>query len=221
MPTILLIRHGENDYVKKGRLAGRTAGVDLNDKGHAQAEALATALANAAIKAIYSSPLERTMQTAEPIAHTLGLEVIPREGLLELDFGDWENKTLKSLRHRKLWRVVQSRPALMRFPKGESFSEAQQRIVQEIETLYNLHKPKDVIICVAHSDLIKLALAYYLGLPLDLFQRLMIAPASISTLHIGEYGAQLLNLNHHVAFNMPNPRKKTKAKPKSKPQRDP
>jgi len=159
MPTILMIRHGENEYVKKGRLAGRLPGVHLNDKGRQQAVDLAKALAKAPIKAVYSSPLDRTMETATPIAQALGLEVIPREGLLEIDFGDWQNKTLKSLRRLKLWKVVQRSPSLMRFPEGESFSEAQHRAVREIENLCGMHKPEELFVCVSHSDLIKLVAA--------------------------------------------------------------
>lgn len=213
MPAILLIRHGENEYVKKGRLAGRLPGVHLNEKGRDQAEALGEALAQAPVKAVYSSPLERTMETASPIANALGLEVIPREGLLEIDFGKWQDKKLKKLSKRKKWRVVQSRPSLMRFPKGETFLEAQQRGVQELEALSAMHDPKDVIVCVSHSDLIKLLVAYYLGLPLDLFQRLMIAPASITTLYLDKTHAFLLNLNHSIAFQVPKP-------PEKKPEKD-
>ncbi len=195
MPTILLIRHGENDYVARHRLAGRLPGVHLNDKGRAQAQALAGHLSKMPLKAVYSSPLERTMETAEPIAQALGLQVAPRPGLQELDFGDWQDKTLKQLRRRKLWRFVQHRPTMARFPQGESFAEAQVRITRELQELAAGHKPKDLIACVSHSDAIKLAVAYFLGLPLDLFQRLVIAPASISTLQMGEHGALLLNLN--------------------------
>lgn len=195
MPTLLLIRHGENDYVKKKRLAGRMEGVHLNDKGRAQAQALADHLAKAPIKAVYSSPLERTMETAGPIAEALGLEVIPRPGLLETHYGTWQGKTLKQLQRRKLWKVVQKAPSLARFPEGESFAETQQRISCEIESICSDHKPKDLIVCVGHADPIKLAVAYYLGLPLDLFQRLIVAPASISAIHIGESGSRLLTLN--------------------------
>jgi probable phosphoglycerate mutase len=203
MPIVLLIRHGENEYVKKGRLAGRLPGVHLNDKGRDQAARLATALGKAPIQAVYSSPLDRTMETAQPLAAALGQEVIPREGLLELDFGTWQDKTLKSLRRRKLWKTVQNRPSMMRFPEGESFAEAQQRAVHELETLVASHKPKDMIVCVAHSDLIKLLVGYYLGLPLDMFQRLMIAPASISTLMIGDGFCQVLNVNYSLELSFP------------------
>ena len=196
MPTFLLIRHGENEYVAKGRLAGRLPGVHLNEKGRLQADAVAKAFATAPVKAVYASPMERCMQTAAPLAANLGLEVVPRDGLIEVDFGEWQDKTLKQLRRRKLWKVVQANPARMQFPGGESFASAQMRIVRELESLAQRHDPKDLVACFSHSDLIKLALSYYLGQPLDLFQRMMIAPASVSTLHLGEMGAQIININH-------------------------
>lgn len=214
MPTIILIRHGENEYTKTGRLAGRLPGVHLNEKGQQQAAKLAQVLATAPVKAIYSSPLERTLETAAPIAAALSLEITQRAGLIELDMGEWQGKTLKALRHLKAWRVVQQRPSLFRFPGGESFVEAQLRFVREIEALCALHDPKDLIICVSHSDMIKLAAAYYQGLPLDLFQRLMISTASMTTMHVGEEGAFLVNLNVPavVEFSRP-PEKKGEEKP--------
>lgn len=205
MTILLLIRHGENEYVKKGRLAGRLPAVHLNEKGRQQAQAVAEKLTGAPIKAVYSSPLERTMETAEPIAKALGLEVIPRQGLIETDFGEWQDKKVKGLSRLKIWRIVQFAPALMRFPQGESFAECQFRMVQELESLRAKHEPKDMIACVSHSDPIKLVVAYYLGLPLDLFQRLHIAPASITTLGIGEGGSRLLNLNYDLSFTLAKP----------------
>lgn len=204
MPVVLLIRHGENEYVKKGRLAGRKPGVHLNEKGRAQAQALAEVLKDYPIKAVYSSPLDRTMETAEPIAEIKKLKVIPREGLLEVDYGTWQDKTLKQLSRRKLWRTVQSAPALATFPDGESFAEAQLRIATELTELARMHKRKDMFVCVGHSDMIKLAAAYYLGLPLDLFQRLIVQPASITTLHLApDQGARLVNLNT-IPYRLPD-----------------
>ena len=200
MPVILLIRHGENDYVKKKRLAGRKDGVHLNKKGHAQAQALAEKLTGAPIKAIYSSPLDRTMETAEPIAEALGLKVIPRPGLLETDIGKWQGKKLKKLSKKKIWRAVQHAPSLVRFPGGESFAETQQRMCCEIEAICAEHAPEDLVACVGHSDPIKLAIAYYLGLPLDMFQRLTVAPASITALFIGDTGSRLLTLNYDLSL---------------------
>jgi len=206
MPIILLIRHAENDYVEEGRLAGRLPGVHLNEKGRAQAETLAEALSEAPVKAIYSSPMERTMETADPIAQALDLEVIPREGLLEIDFGKWQNQELKTLREEELWKVVQYHPSLTRFPEGETFAEAQRRGVKEIETLVGMHEAKDLILCVSHSDMIKLLAAYYLGLPLDLFQRLMVFPASITTLFVADASAHLIHINHTLSFKIPEPK---------------
>ena len=215
MTTILLIRHGENEYVAKGRLAGRLPGVHLNENGKKQAEMVAKAFAKAPIKAIYSSPMERCMETAKPLADALDLKIIPTQGLIEVDFGKWQDKTLKQLQNRKLWKVVQANPSRMEFPDGETFANAQLRIVQALETLARKHDTKDLIACFSHSDLIKLAVSYYLGQPIDLFQRIMISPGSVSMLHLGEMGAQIINVNHR-ADNLPFPQHKSKAKKKPK-----
>lgn len=195
MPLILLIRHGENDYYKKGILAGRLPAVHLNETGRAQAQALADRLKDSAVKAVYSSPLERTMETAEPIARILNQHVIIRPGLIEIDLGDWQDQELKRLRQLKSWRIVQSAPALMRFPGGESFVDAQHRISREILNLVAGHKPDDMIVCVSHADPIKLAISFFIGLPLDLFQRLVVSPGSISILNIRMTCSNLIALN--------------------------
>lgn len=205
MTTILLIRHAENEYVAKGRLAGRLPDVHLNENGKRQADKLAEALSKAPIKAIYSSPLERCLETAQPLAEAMNLKLISRNGLLEIDFGEWQNRTLKQLRRRKLWKVVQGNPARMQFPKGETFADAQIRIVREIETISKNHKPKELVVCFSHADLIRLAVSYYIGTPLDLFQRISISPASISTLHLGDFGARVLNVNSVIPLNFPDP----------------
>lgn len=215
MPIFLLVRHGENEYVSKGRLAGRLPGVHLNDKGRKQAQALADVLKDAPIKAVYSSPIDRTMETAQPIAEALDLDVIPRDGLLEIDFGNWQDKTLKQLRRRKLWKVVQSTPSMMEFPQGETFFNAQARVVKELIDLSKKHKKDDLVVCVSHSDLIKLAVAYFLGLPIDLFQRLSISTASISTIFIADNSARVFNINQSMRLNFsppssPKRRKSTK-----------
>jgi probable phosphoglycerate mutase len=196
MTTILLIRHGMNEFVGKGKLAGWLPGIHLNEKGRAQAEALANLLKPVKLRAIYSSPLERALETAQPIAAAQGLDVKLREGLGEIRYGRWQGQSLKALRRRKLWPVIQGIPSLARFPEGESFPEAQARVVAELEVLRGLHKrKKDVIACVFHSDPIKLAVAHYIGMPLDLFQRLTIDPASINVLHIGKHHTNLIRLN--------------------------
>jgi probable phosphomutase (TIGR03848 family) len=203
MPVFMLIRHGENDYVKKGLMAGRLPGVHLNKNGLKQAQEVADKLAGAPVKAIYSSPLERALETAEPIARSVSLDVIPRPGLIEVDIGEWQNQSLKRLSRQKIWKIVGNAPSRMQFPGGESFAEAQIRICNEISLLSRQHEPKDLVICVSHADPIRLAVAYFLGLPLDLFQRLIVAPASITALEIREAGSRLLTLNYEISFTLP------------------
>lgn len=205
MTTILLIRHGENDYVKKGRMAGRLPGVHLNDTGKEQAAALAKVMAAWPVKAVYSSPLERTMETAEPIAKALGLQVIPEQGFSEIDVGEWQDRTLKDLRRRKLWKTVHLNPSRMQFPGGESFVENQMRMHSALENIVSSYKSKDLIVCVSHSDPIKLVVAHYIGMALDMFQRLTIAPASITGLKFSEYPTRLLMLNYEISFTLAKP----------------
>jgi probable phosphomutase (TIGR03848 family) len=203
MPLFLLIRHGENDYVKKGRLAGRLPGVHLNENGCKQALTLAEKLAEAPIKAIYSSPLERALETARPLASAKGLEVTILPGLNEIEVGEWQDQKLRSLSRQKIWRVVQMAPSRFQFPKGEAFAAAQVRICQELETLAKQHDSKDLVVCFSHSDPIKLAVAYYAGMPLDMFQRLSISTASITALYLGEMGTRLLTMNYEFSFTLP------------------
>ncbi len=201
MPLLLLIRHGENDYTKTHKLAGRLPKVHLNEQGQKQAQALADALTQVPIKAIYSSPLERAMETAQPIAKSVGLTVQKEKGLLETDVGDWQGRSLKRLYLLKHWKVVQRAPSRAQFPNGETFYECQTRIVHAIDTILSSHKPKDIVACVFHADPIKLAVAYYIGLPLDQFQRLGCDTGSVSALYIGEMGANLIKLNQRPPFD--------------------
>lgn len=199
MTTIYLVRHAKNDLVGN-RLAGWMPGVHLNEEGRAQANSLSGFFQKVPLNAVYSSPLERAVETAQPIAKVHGLDLVPRPDLGELRYGTWEGKTLKALRRRRLWPIILNTPSLARFPEGESFSEAQFRVVRELEAIRSLHKGrKATIACVSHGDIIKLAVAHYLGLALDHFQRLTIAPASITQLLIHEGSVRLLRLNHTLA----------------------
>ena len=200
MTTLLLIRHGENNMVGK-RLAGRLPGVHLNDNGKKQAQQLAQALCEAPIKAIYSSPLERAVETAEPLARELGLQIQIAPGLVELGYGDWQGKTLKQLGRLKLWKVVQEKPSEMRFPNGESFVEVQQRAVSELDRIVAAHEEKDLVACFTHGDIIRLVMAHYLGMPLDVFQRLAANTASISVVHVDKKGRPFIaHLNQVLTF---------------------
>jgi probable phosphoglycerate mutase len=192
--NLLLIRHALNDWVGK-RLAGWSPGVHLNEEGHAQAAALAQRLLEVPLAAVYSSPLERTMETARPLAAAQGLPVVVREGLGESRYGDWTGRTLEELKEEPLWPVVQVYPGGARFPNGESMREVQARIVAELDAIRDAHPDQSVAV-VSHSDPIKMAAAYYLGLPLDLFQRLTISPASVTAFSFTPFGPRLLCLNH-------------------------
>jgi probable phosphoglycerate mutase len=209
MPILLLIRHGENDYTKKHKLAGRLPGVHLNERGQEQAQSLAEALKDVPIKAIYSSPLERAVETATPIAKArrLGLQI--EKGLLETNVGRWQGRSLASLRLQKHWKVVQQAPSRAQFPEGETFYELQTRVAAALDAIVRKHKPRDIIACVFHADPIKLAIAHYIGLPLDNFQRLSCDTGSITALAIGEMGVTLIRSNQRPPFDfLPKEKKK-------------
>ena len=203
MPLLLLIRHGESEFSRRGRLAGRLPGIHLNPNGRVQADRLAQSLSNMPIRAIYSSPLERAMETAKPIAAGHHLPINKAPGLIETDVGNWEGKSLRRVALSKYWRVVQQSPSRARHPDGESFVQTQARVVQAIETICAAHKPRDVIACVFHSDPIKMAIAHYVGLPLDHIQRLGCDPASVSLLQMGASSARLIWLNRQPPFELP------------------
>jgi probable phosphoglycerate mutase len=178
---LLLIRHGENDWVGKHRLAGRTNGVHLNDKGRDQSVRLSELLKDQPISAIYSSPLERCLQTAEPVAAALGQRVIQEAGLLEVDYGEWQGGDLKELSKLPEWQAVQHFPSSFRFPGGETLHQTQSRAVWAIERIVQAH-PNQLVALFSHGDVIRTTLAHYMGTPLDLFQRIQISTASISAL---------------------------------------
>jgi probable phosphomutase (TIGR03848 family) len=210
MPLLLLIRHGENDYVKTGKMAGRIAGVHLNERGQKQAQALGEALKEIPIKAVYSSPLERAMETAQPTAESHKLTILPEPDLMDTDIGKWQGKSLKVLRLMKAWKIVQSAPSRFRFPEGESFTEAQTRYVNTLERIIQKHhKPQDIVVVVFHADPIKLAVAHFLGMPLDHFQRLGCDTGSLTALHVSEANANLIKLNQRPPFDfLPKEKKK-------------
>jgi probable phosphoglycerate mutase len=191
--TLLIVRHALNDWVGD-KLAGWTPDVRLNDKGRAQAEALAGRLAGKPITAIYSSPLERAVETAQIIASPHNLEVQIREGVGEVRYGEWTGQSLKELAKEDAWRVVQFYPSGARFPGGEAIREMQARAVAELDAIVAAH-PSEIVLVVSHADVIKAALAHYAGLHLDLFQRLVVSPASLSVVAFTPMGPRLISLN--------------------------
>jgi probable phosphomutase (TIGR03848 family) len=193
MTTLHLIRHGENDFMRLHKLAGWLPGIHLNDRGRAQAEALVTLFKEVQLQAIYSSPLERSTETAAPLARAHGLAVQRRTGLGETRYGRWEGQSISRLRRLKLWSQMQTAPSLVTIPEGDSCRELQARIVGELERIMSRHS--GAVACFSHADPIKLALAHYLGQPLDLFQRLVIEPASVSTLLIQDGRVRVQSIN--------------------------
>ncbi len=210
MPLLLLIRHGENDYVKTTKMAGRLPGVHLNERGLEQAQALAGTLGRIPLKAVYASPLERALETAAPLAESRSLEIQQTPGLMDTDIGKWQGRSWKALAKLKAWKIVQGAPSRFTFPEGESFVQCQARVVAALDRIAAAHRPKHIVAVVFHADPIKLAVAHYLGLPLDNFQRLAVDTGSVTALYLTETGARLLWLNRRPPFDFPLPEKKTK-----------
>ena len=189
---VIYVRHGTTPTTG-ARLPGRTPGLHLSSSGRIQAEAVATQFSEALpgppgreVTAVYASPMERARETAAPIARALGLRVRTAKGLNECEFGSWTGRRLSDLAKLKAWKTVQNEPSVFRFPGGESFAEMQTRITGQVTGLVSRH-PDETIVCVSHADPIKAALASALGTPLDLFQRILIGPGSVSAvLHTPE-----------------------------------
>lgn len=177
---MLLVRHGQTPTTGKV-LPGRTPGLHLSEHGQSQAEQVAERLAELPVTAVYSSPMERTRQTAEPTAERFGLPVVEEPGLIEGDFGDWTGAKLTDLMKLPAWCKVQRRPDTFRFPNGESFKEILDRMTATITTLRDQH-PGGVVACFSHADPIRVAVADALGTPLRKFQRISIGPCSVSAL---------------------------------------
>lgn len=193
MSIFFLIRHGLNDMVGK-RLAGTMLGVHLNEEGRAQAEELAERIGGLPIDAVYSSPLERTLETARPLAARLGLEVHTREEFREVEIGGWTGLGIEELVKDPDWKIynifrIGTRPA-----GGELSIEVQQRMVTGIESL-RMEYPDGKIVVVSHADPIKCVLAHYMGMPLDFMLRLEISLVSVSIVSINDYGAKVLCTN--------------------------
>ncbi len=179
MTVLFLIRHATNDYVVQGRLAGWTPGIHINAKGQREADALATRLNNVPIAAIYSSPLERAIDTAQAIAICQRLEVQVRHDLGEFRTGEWTGKLIKELEGTETWKKLQMSPAGVRLPGGESIDEVQKRMVDTIDLIIRSH-PNQVVAVVSHADPLKAAIAHYLRMDLNHYQSIIINPASVS-----------------------------------------
>jgi probable phosphomutase (TIGR03848 family) len=193
MTTFALIRHASHDLVGH-TIVGRAPGIRLGPDGLHQAEALADRLDGSSIAALYSSPLERARDTAAPIAARLRLEVQVAEELNEIDFGEWTNRTLADLHDLEGWRWFNTFRSGSRIPGGEAMVEVQERMFRLLERLCGVHHQQTVAL-ISHGDVIKATLAHYLGVALDLFQRIEISPASVSIVRVERYGPEVVLIN--------------------------
>ncbi len=194
-PTmILLVRHGQTPTTGQV-LPGRAPNLHLGDRGREQAERAGERIgALKKVAAVYASPMERTQETAAPIAAARGLEVLTEPGLIECDFGDWTGRKLGALRKLKAWETVQKYPSGFRFPGGESFIEMQSRMVDALARITADH-PGQTVVAVSHADTIKAAVAHATGTHLDLFQRIVVSPCSITAILYTATGPVVLSVN--------------------------
>ncbi|MFZ8926848.1 MAG: MSMEG_4193 family putative phosphomutase [Candidatus Nanopelagicales bacterium] len=197
MPLAILVRHGRTSANAQGVLAGWTPGVHLDDTGVEQAAAVATRLAPVRLAAVVSSPLERTVQTAEAIAsrQQRSLDVELDERLGECRYGEWTNQRLADLSKLPLWKTVQEQPSAVTFPDGESLPAMQARAIGAVHDWNQQLGDRAAYVLVSHGDVIKSIVADALGMHLDQFQRIVIDPASVSVIRYGKRTAQVVHVN--------------------------
>jgi broad specificity phosphatase PhoE len=188
-----LVRHGE--HALQGKiLAGRTGGIGLSAKGRSEALAVAERLGEEKIEALYASPLDRTRETAEILGDRLGLPVVVRDDLIELDFGEWTGLTFDQVRRDERWEPWRSCRSIASIPGGESWQRVQHRAVNALFDLRRQHADGTVVV-VTHGDMIRAALLFVLGMPLDLYSRIEVGTASISTIRINNAGICVSGVN--------------------------
>ncbi len=193
MTLLYLVRHGE--HALQGQIvAGRTGGIGLSPRGRTEAEAVAARLAGEPIEAIYASPLERARDTAAILAGRLDLPVTTRDDLIELDFGEWTGWTFDQVRADLRWLPWQRHRSIAAIPGGESWRGVQDRVVAALFDLRRIH-PEGRVVVVSHGDVIRAALLFVLGMPLDFYNRLEVATGSISTVRIDDSGMRVPALN--------------------------
>jgi broad specificity phosphatase PhoE len=199
--VVLLIRHGHTEVIGQ-RLAGRLPGISLSAIGRAQATALAASLAHTPIMAVYSSPLERAVETARPLAAARLIDVNCLDSLNEFDFGEWTGSTFDELNGLATWRRFNTHRSTAPVLGGESALDVQRRVVSTLEEIRSKH-PHEVVALVSHLDVIRTAVLHCAGAPLDLFDRFEISPASVTSLALDPYSWRVLATNDdsHIARN--------------------
>ncbi len=193
MTLFLLIRHALTDVTGK-RLSGSLPGFHLSAEGREQADRLSERLAPIRLTAIYSSPLERCVETAKVVARGRNLEIRRLPDLDEVGYGQWSGRSLAQLARTSLWKRLQQAPSSVRFPGGETLSEVQGRTAAALEGIAS-RSPRGVVAVVTHADVIRLLLAHFAGIHIDLFQRLTVSPASVSALVLGDRVPRILRVN--------------------------
>lgn len=196
MTIFHLLRHGEHNV--QGRIcAGRMPGVVLSERGRAEAEGAARKLVGLGIAAIYASPMERTRETAEIVGHRLSLPVTVLDDLAELDFGEWTGLTFDQVRKDPRWPEWATHRSLSCIPGGETMRQVQRRVVEAIMEMRQQH-PGDNVVVVSHGDVIRAALVFALGMPLDFYARIEVATASLSTVRIDANGIRVIAVNERL-----------------------
>jgi probable phosphomutase (TIGR03848 family) len=204
--VFLLIRHAVTDATGK-RLSGSAPGIHLSARGEEQAARLAERVRPVGPAALYASPLERCIETARPIAAACGLDVLRVPALREVEYGQWTGRSIAQLVRTSLWKRVHQHPSAVRFPGGESLAEVQRRSVEALEGIAARHGSKTVAV-VTHADVIRLALAHYAGVHLDLFQRMVVSPASVSVVALGDGLPRIVRMNDIGSLADLEPRRK-------------
>lgn len=193
MTLLLLIRHAVTGATGK-RLSGATPGIHLSEEGRSQAARLSERLAPLRLIGVYTSPLERCAETAEAIAAPRALKVQAVPELVEVGYGTWTGRPLSQLARTALWKRIQHSPSSVRFPGGETLTEVQRRCVAALDGLAARH-PRGLVAVVSHADVIRLAIAHYAGVHLDLFQRIIVSPASVTVIGLGDRVPRIIRMN--------------------------
>ena len=214
MTTLILLRHGRSTANVAGVLAGRTPGVELDDKGREQADAVVARLASLPLASIVTSPMTRCRQTVAPLAAARGLEPVGEDDLAEVDYGSWTGQAIKDLTSESLWKVVQAHPSAAVFPEGEGLAEMQARSVAAIgrhaKRVAAEHGDSAVWLACSHGDVIKAILADALATHLDNFQRIVVDTCSVSVVAYTELRPFVARVNEQsgdVASLIPPPPK--------------
>jgi probable phosphoglycerate mutase len=192
MTVFHLLRHGER--ASGPVLVGRMPGIGLTERGRAEIATMAERLAADDIAAVYSSPLQRTRESAEIVASRLGLPIAYRDDLIELDFGEWTGKTFDQIRTDPHWPPWNTRRSVSSIPGGESMRDVQHRVVAALLEIGDKH-PHEAVVVVSHGDVIRAALVFALGMPLDFYGRIEVGIGSVSTLRIDQAGVRVIAIN--------------------------